>query len=76
MQITSIAPAAGRVKTLLNEIEAAEYLDLAPATLATWRCTKRVAGPAYVKMGGAIRYPLAALDKFIAINTVMPGEAA
>lgn len=76
MQSTCTTPAEGRQKALLNEIEAAEYLDLAPATLAAWRCTKRVTGPAYVKMGGTVRYPVTALDKFIKINTVTPGEGS
>jgi predicted DNA-binding transcriptional regulator AlpA len=55
---------------LLTETGAAEYLAVKPNTLAAWRCTKRVEGPRYVKMGGAIRYPLAELDAFIARQMV------
>jgi len=50
---------------LMVERDAAHYLKLKPATLAAWRCTKRVDGPRYVKLGGAVRYPLAELDAFI-----------
>lgn len=52
-------------KRLLSEREAADVLNIKPNTLAAWRCTKRVEGPRYVKMGGAIRYPMAELEAFI-----------
>jgi predicted DNA-binding transcriptional regulator AlpA len=55
---------------LLAERDAAQYLQLKPATLAAWRCTKRVNGPRYVKLGGAVRYPVAELDAYIARSLV------
>lgn len=45
-----------------NERSAADYLDLAPATLRRWRCVG--GGPEYLKLGGAIRYRQSALDRF------------
>ena len=40
----------------LTETEAAEALNIKPATLQTWRCTRRVDGPPFFKFGGAVRY--------------------
>jgi hypothetical protein len=50
--------AVSRNAQYLTEIEAADFLRLKAATLQTWRCTRRVSGPPYVKFGGAVRYPL------------------
>lgn len=48
---------------LLTEEEAAEHLKLKPKTLTRWRwCGK---GPRYYRVGGAIRYRLSDLQKFI-----------
>jgi predicted DNA-binding transcriptional regulator AlpA len=41
-------------KLLTNE-EAASLMGISPATLNTWRCTKRVIIP-YRKVGRAVRY--------------------
>lgn len=57
-------------RSLLTDKEAAAILNVKPNTLAAWRCTKRVEGPRYVKMGGAVRYPLAELEAFIARQLV------
>lgn len=43
--------------------EAAEYLGLAWRTLERWRADG--VGPAYLKLGGAVRYDRADLDRFI-----------
>ena len=48
---------------LLNTPEAAEYLDLQPCTLETWR--SRGGGPKFLKLGRAVRYRLTDLDDFI-----------
>ena len=52
-------------KRLLTEREAADVLSVKPNTLAAWRCTKRVEGPRYVKLGGAVRNPMHELDAFV-----------
>ncbi|WP_310532557.1 helix-turn-helix domain-containing protein [Novosphingobium sp.] len=53
---------------LLDEVAAAEVLRLQPKTLCRWRWEGR--GPAYVKVGGAIRYRIADIDEYVARNRV------
>lgn len=48
---------------LLNEREAAERLGLAVATLRRWRWAGR--GPAHLKIGSAVRYDPAELNRFL-----------
>jgi len=43
--------------------EAATYLDLTKSTLEAWRC--RGNGPAFLKLGKAVRYRKQDLDAFI-----------
>ena len=47
---------------LLTETIAAQMLKLQPRTLSRWRFEGK--GPAYYKIGGAIRYQLDDLSKF------------
>lgn len=54
---------------LLTESEAAEYLRLAPATLARWRWHGS-RGPSHRKLGGAVRYAVSDLDAYIANSEV------
>jgi excisionase family DNA binding protein len=60
---------------LLNDREAAEYLNLGVQTLRDWRCTGRVDLP-YIKLGGAVRYTLEDLEAFVAANRRNTTEAA
>lgn len=48
---------------LLTTKEAAKYLRLSPATLATWR-VRKTDGPAFVRIGGRIFYPISGLKAF------------
>ena len=51
-------------EALLDRKTAAKYLNLSPGTLAVWDCTKRYnLNP--IKIGRAVRYRKADLDKFI-----------
>jgi len=43
---------------------AANYLDMAPATLEVWRV--RGCGPIFLKLGKAVRYRREDLDSFLA----------
>lgn len=58
-------------KPLLTERQAAEFLQLSPATLSTWRSRRgRVArdgkqGPPFLRLGRSIRYRRADLDAWI-----------
>lgn len=51
------------MRQLLTEREAAEFLDLQPATLRHWRVQER--GPVYYRIGGAIRYHRTYLMSFL-----------
>ncbi len=51
---------------LLNEKEAAEYLNLAVKTLQYWRVAG--GGPAFIKMGRLVRYELSTLTSYIESN--------
>ena len=54
---------------LLNVAEAAEMLGLKPSTLYQWAYERRIA---YVKLGGALRFRLSAIEKLIAKSEVQP----
>lgn len=55
---------------LLTTKQAAEYLGISPATLNTWRCTKRNVVP-YIKVGGRhVRYRLVDFEAYINANVV------
>ena len=53
---------------LLSPVEAAQFLGVAPQTLAIWRCEKRYPLP-YVKIGALVRYRLSDLEHFIVRRT-------
>jgi hypothetical protein len=57
------------LRRLLTELETATYLCVKPETLATWRSTRRYALP-YVRVGRAIRYKPADVERFLAERTV------
>lgn len=52
---------------LLNVTEAAAMLGLKPATLYQWAYERRIA---HVKLGGALRFRLSALEKLIVQSEV------
>ena len=58
--VEKIAPSG-----LMKPDQAAEYLQITSATLATWRSTNRRKLP-FVKIGGQVRYRRQDLDQFIA----------
>lgn len=58
---------------LLTTVEAAAYLRLKPATLETWRSTKRD-GPPYIKRGRSVAYRRADLEAYITSNTITPSK--
>lgn len=70
-----VEPAARIKSDLLTREEAATYLGIAPATLATWACTHRYALP-LVKIGRSAKYRQRDLDAFIERRTTNPGEVA
>jgi Helix-turn-helix domain len=56
----------------LTEKAAAEYLDIPAGTLRNWRFVGK--GPAYFRIGSAVRYEVADLDAFV--QRVEPASAA
>jgi hypothetical protein len=52
-----------RSNGLLNERQAAELLNVRVATLRRWRWAGK--GPAFLKIGGAVRYDPAELDRYV-----------
>jgi excisionase family DNA binding protein len=58
------APSAGAAEPLLNEAQAANYLNVSVRTLQQWRVSGR--GPGFTKLSRAVRYRRADLDAFIA----------
>lgn len=51
----------------LSRTEAADFLDVSVATLARWAA--KGVGPDFIKIGHRVRYPLSALDSFLAART-------
>lgn len=54
---------------LITRIEAAHYLGIKAATLATWASTKRYPLP-LIKVGRCVKYRKSDLDAFINQNTI------
>lgn len=53
---------------LKSTVAAARYVDLSPSTLAKLRCAG--GGPEYIKLGRAVRYERAALDRWVETHRV------
>ena len=60
--------ASKRKTELLSRTEAADYLRIAPHTLAVWKCTSRYSLPC-VKIGRLAKYRKSDLDDFIQRRT-------
>jgi hypothetical protein len=61
---TGDASAVGYGLGLLNERQAADLLNMKVPTLRRWRWAGK--GPAFLKIGGAVRYDRADLEAFLA----------
>lgn len=59
---------------VLTTVEAARYVRLSKPTLERFRLTGE--GPLYVKLGGAVRYQRAELDKWLESRQVASTSAA
>ena len=62
------------ISSLIDEREAAKLLSVAPRTLQYWRWAGR--GPAFVKIGGAVRYHRRDLDDFVSRGRREPSAAS
>lgn len=64
-----------RIRDLLDETEAAQYLTLAPGTLSVWRSTGRYKIP-FLKVGRRVRYRRGDLDAWLESRTRTNGATA
>ena len=64
-----------RSRDLLDEREAAAYLDVSDGTLPVWRSTGRYNLP-FIKVGRKVRYRRADLDSWLASRTRANGATA
>ncbi len=72
-EITDGGASQGVTGQPLTDTEAAARLGLKVPTLRTWRSQGR--GPAYVRLGRAIRYLESDLDDFLHSNRHTPGAS-
>ena len=54
-------------KLYLTETEVSDVINVPRRTLQAWRYQGR--GPRYVKLGGAVRYRITDLEKYLAMST-------
>jgi excisionase family DNA binding protein len=59
---------ANTARELLNEAQAADYLNVSARTLQAWRVQGR--GPLFTKLSRAVRYRRADLDAYVARGVV------
>jgi predicted DNA-binding transcriptional regulator AlpA len=74
MQIENIGTAGTAADQPMTESEAASRLGLKVATLRAWRHQAR--GPAYVRLGRAVRYLAIDIDDFLNSNRHNPRQTA
>jgi len=59
--------------SLLDTFEAAQFLGLKhPGTLCNWRTKKK--GPAFIRVGGSVRYALSDLETWLTERRVLIPE--
>lgn len=61
------------LEPLLTDSEVSGVLKVPLPTLAAWRCSGRVKGLPFVKIGGSIRYRSSDVQAFIQANVTQPG---
>lgn len=57
-------------EALLDDAQAAKFLNIATGTLPVWRTKGK--GPKYLKISKCVRYRVADLEEYIQKNTVTP----
>lgn len=72
-EMAALALETARPKAIMNEKEAAAYVEQSPNTLRYWRSQGR--GPAYQKSKRGIRYDRKDLDAWLASNRTLTSEA-
>jgi excisionase family DNA binding protein len=64
---------SARPPELVNVNEAARFLAVSPSTLYGWVWQRRIS---FVKVGRAVRFDMADLERFIARNRIQARQAA
>jgi excisionase family DNA binding protein len=59
---------------LLTTKQAAEYLGIKEITLHNWRWARSHTDLVYVKIGGAVRYRIEDLERWVTSRRVGPGK--
>ena len=59
---------------LLSRPQAAAYLGVSVSTLARWACCRT--GPAFYRVGRAVRYRISELDAYVTGGLVIPVREA
>lgn len=59
--------------TVMTVQQASEYLGLAVSTLNKWRC--HGGGPAFIKMGRAVRYRIEDLESYVLNSRLLSTSA-
>lgn len=59
-------------RPLLNDEQAAKFLNVAKGTLPVWR--NKGKGPRYLKIENSVRFQLSDLRKYISENTIDPSK--
>ena len=70
--LSAVEKQAGKTKAILNEKQAAEYLERKPGTLRQWRCDLK--GPPYHKKGRQIFYKKTDLDAWLESGRTLTDE--
>ena len=71
--LSAVEKQAGKTKAILNEKQAAEYLEKKPGTLRQWRSDCK--GPAYHKKGRQILYKKTDLDAWLEAGRTLTAES-
>lgn len=67
------SPRNVRPAELVNIAEAARFLAVSPSTLYGWVWQRRIA---FVKVGRAVRFDMADLERFVAQNRIQARETS
>lgn len=52
-------------KRLLTVAELSDYIGIAKGTIYTWSCVKKIPSACIVRLGGALRFDLIQIDKWL-----------
>lgn len=75
MENATLSQVIQRTRDLLDEKEAAEFIDVAQGTLSVWRSTGRYSIP-FIKIGRNVRYSRKALEAWMESRTRATGATA